>query len=59
MRGCKASVGGGQGKAGVAVKHAGTRVERPCRLGEKDREGLLAMLKRLGVIFFALASMRD
>lgn len=52
-------MGRGRGKAGVAVKHAGTRVERPCRLGEKDREGLLAMLKRLGVIFFALASMRD
>ena len=58
MRGCKAKVGGGQGKAGVAVKRAGTRVERPCRLGEKDREGLLAMLKSLGVIFLALASMR-
>ena len=40
------------------MKRAGTRVERPCRLEEKNREGLLAMLKSLGVIFLAVASMR-
>lgn len=40
------------------MKRAGTRVDRPCRLGERDREGLLAVLKSLVVIFLALASMR-
>lgn len=58
----------GKAKAGVAVKCAGTGVDRPCRLrgvgytGQRKMrlgligDGLLAMLRSLDVILLALAS---